>query len=393
MRVIFDTDNALGKLKAKYESDPDAVEIAVKYGTKLFNTHDYIQSVRVYEKVLPLIKNDSLKSHVYLHLGWSAKFSGQIGKAIEIWKKGIDEKIMNHRMEEGLAQLGALLFDEGEYEAAVHYLEMFPENYEHLILSYNWGILRNFQMVHTYLGLAYLKTGQVNKGRDALEKQFEQFWTGKNIYFDRKSNKYAVLEDRDFVSIAELGYLCGMNDVYVKGALPWVEKAANESTDNADYSYILSSYVYLLDNDKQLKKCIEVTRKLIKTEKNNLSKKYFTRDLAFRLYKIGDETMLNNMITEAQNKPEQLFDLAYGCYFHKVRLNEGIDWAERVIDLANPQDKNYCSYLSWYSKLLYENKEYSKAVDAMKKVVEFSPSQSRPHYEEQLWKYEVMAKK
>ena len=391
MEGVVQGENTIQKIRNRYKSNPDNQKVALDYALKLLLSFDYAASVEIYEKVLPTITNDSLKSFVYLHLGDAAMRAGQTEKSIKIWRKGIDEGILVERREEAMARLGNLLFQEENYEAAIHYLQMVPKDFDRLItLGVNQDAMRDFEEVPNWLGISYLKIGEVKKGREVLNNQFSHYFNDDYIYFDRETEELKVHDEKNWPAFVNLAFQCVKNDVFIDGAFNWVEKALPLTEDLQIHSYVLSCYAFFLDKNQEYEKAIEFTKKLIEITEDERFKESYEIGLVFRYAKAGNEKPLEKLIVEAQNDPEKLVRLAGGCNRYKIRQKDALVWMKKAIEL---DDGAHPTYLYAYAELLFDNEEYRKAFEMCKEYVEKSPPQARGFLKRYLRKYERALKR
>ncbi|MCL5019230.1 MAG: hypothetical protein M1426_01970 [Patescibacteria group bacterium] len=351
----------------------------MKYIILLIISLTVSDSLDAREKPLNSSLSGSFPDDVKKYLNFDACHEKGVNDAITVEEfKTFVEKNINTEVNKKailVSHLGALYFRKKNYDSAIVYIKMLPENLEGINDSH---ALFDTHCAFFYLAFSYYHSGETEQGKNVVGQQFTQL-AGK----------------KDFSNIQYFCNLCMTNSMYLPEALNWAKKSVDEydrylneeriklsritdtierqkaeenlKSSEENYYWVLNTYGELSARMNNYSDALNAWKKLL-TLPDCLYTKVFKplcKAYSAVIYiKSGDSETGERLIKEIQensnDKTDALFFLPIACARYKVKVKEAISWAEEGLKLRD-LNNNYSLYDA-YAELLFEDGQIDKAI-------------------------------
>lgn len=343
-------EDTIESLRAGYKANPEDKEAAWKYANKLYNAYDYKNALPVFEYLCTVtLDNPENEIWKFLKLGMCYERTRNKGNAIEYYKKGMETRndADGDQMAMAFSRLGELYFQDEEYNSAIKYIEMLPEDEKIENSRRKYDAMRSRE----YLPFAYAYIGQEKKAKRVIEAILA-----------------GAYEANNYMLMAEFGQMCVIRNMFIKEAFPWVKKA-NELSD-WENGYPLSAYANLCGMNREYDEALKTWQSILELPidmmKNIKERDKFraSASIAVIHWKLGNteeaERLYRQLLKESENNASNLYYLGWACYMYKTNMVKALEWAQRTVELSNGKND---MHLHLYAELLFENEEIQKAID------------------------------
>ena len=350
------------------------------YAKELYEKRLYEDALNIFETILDKKIDDANKEvWKYIYLAKCYSLTNYLEKAIETYEDAINKGVINEIKYKALvfSNLGQLYFLNNQFEKAINYIEMLPEE-EHIEKINESSIQFSVMRAKQLLPFCYGKIGQLEKGKQLYETYCR-----------------TEVEKKDHMSIIFINGYCSEHKLYLKEALSWEKEALNvlenhikeerlklsnatteeerkeiermiKGLEGNNYGHIITSYATIAGFNEKYDLAINLWEKLKEISERRSSQSTADVSIAALLLKSGKTNegkhKFQELLTEAGNDPEKLSGLVWACNRYDINLKEALQWAKRAVDLASEDDRAENLNLYLYANLLFKNGKIEEAI-------------------------------